>query len=173
MRIQIVLGIALLALVFAACGGSAAPESPTGIAVQPVARELTAAVETFKFQYACINRTLDPCIAAEEFAQRVSQRTNGRVEIQISSYPELGLAGADTLRLVGDGTLEMAEIYSGYIGGDLPIVDMDNLWGMYNDFETQLKVTDAIREDMDRILSERTGRGGAWLPVLPQRLLLL
>jgi TRAP-type C4-dicarboxylate transport system substrate-binding protein len=150
MRGEIVLGLALLLLVFAACGGAAAGN-------QQIAEERITAGETFKFQYTCINRSLDPCIAAEEFAKRVSERTSGRVKFQISSFPELGLAGPDTLRLVGDGTLGLAEIYSGYIGGDLPIVDMDNLWGMYSDYETQLKVTDAIREDIDRIISERSG----------------
>ena len=68
---------------------------------------------SFKFQYACINRTLDPCkllAAPGGMVERIAERTNGQVEIEISSFPELGLAGPDTLRLVEDGTLGMVEI---------------------------------------------------------------
>ena len=76
----------------------------------------------------CINRTLRPCELIDSFyAPRVKERTNGEVTIEISSYPELGLAGPDTIRLVNDSTLEFAEIYSGYVGGDLPIIDVGNL----------------------------------------------
>jgi hypothetical protein len=45
----------------------------------------------------------------------------------LTSYPELGISSPDTLRLMGDGTLELTELYSGYIGGDLPFADMNNL----------------------------------------------
>ena len=54
-----------------------------------------------------------------EYSRRIAERTNGRVEIQMTSFAELGLAGPDTLRLIGDGTLEFGEVYSGYVGGDL------------------------------------------------------
>ena len=64
---------------------------------------------------------------------RIRERTNGQVDIQISSFPELGLAGPDTLRLIEDGTLGMAEIYSGYVGGDYPAIDAANLWGLIPD----------------------------------------
>ncbi len=40
----------------------------------------------------------------------VEERTGGRVEIQMTSFAELGLAGPDTLRLIGDRTLEFGEV---------------------------------------------------------------
>ena len=48
------------------------------------------------------------------FIERVRDRTEGQVDFQISSFPELGLAGPDSLRLIEDRTMELAEIYSGY-----------------------------------------------------------
>ncbi len=150
----------LLILVLAACGGDGDSESTGTTTTTTSGGGLTSTGLSFKFQYACINRTLDPCVAAaapDGFAARVFERTNGQVDIQISSFPELGLAGPDTLRLVEDGTLGMAEIYSGYIGGDLPIVDIDNLWGMYDSYDTQLKITAAIRPDINRLIEERSG----------------
>ena len=69
-------------------------------------------------QHACINRALLPCVLIESFfAPNLEERTNGKLIINVSSYPELGLAGPDTLTLVSDGTLEMANIYGGYVGG--------------------------------------------------------
>ena len=159
-------GLVLLVLLgLAACGEDAGPATDVAPTAAPAApsggmTELTSSGLSFKFQYACINRTLDPCIAADAddgFAKRVFERTNGQVEIQISTFPELGLAGPDTLRLVEDGTLGMAEIYSGYIGGDLPIVDISNLWGMYPDYDTHIQIIQATRDDLFRIVGDQAG----------------
>lgn len=158
----------ILILVLAACGGNGDSDSSSKSTDSNGAVTTTASGETvltssglsFKFQYSCIDRTLDPCLAAaaaDGFAARIFERTNGQVDIQISSFPELGLAGPDTLRLVEDGTLGMAEIYSGYIGGDLPIVDISNLWGLYPDYATHIKIIEATREDLFRIVSESAG----------------
>ena len=87
---------------------------------------------------------------------RIRERTNGQVDIVISSFPELGLAGPDTLRLVADGTLGMAEVYSGYIGGDLPIVDIANLWGLIPDTDTNWKTIEAVSDSIHAIIEERS-----------------
>ena len=75
----------------------------------------------------------------------------------MTSYPELGISGPDTLRLMGDGTLELTELYSGYIGGDLPFADMNNLWGMYDSIDTQLLAIAAVREDIAKVIDEHNG----------------
>ncbi len=134
--------IGLLVVVLAACGGAAAE------------------AETITLQYACINRTMKPCeLVASTFVPMVAEATNGRVEIQVISFPELGLAGPDTLRLVGDGTLGFAEIYAGYVAGDLPITDAQYLWGTVRDRDAKERAVLASREDMDRAVSEATGGG--------------
>ena len=114
--------------------------------------------EAVTLQVVCINRTLRPCELIRDFyAPRVAERTNGDVTIEISSYPELGLGGPDTIRLVNDHTLEFAEIYSGYVGGDLPVIDVGNLWGLSPSNDAHLALTDAIESDMIRILRDVTG----------------
>jgi len=152
--------IGILLLVLAACGGD--DESET--ASQPAAgsqskSELVSEGLSFKFQYACINRTLDPCellASPGGMVEKIFQRTNGQIDIQISSFPELGLAGPDTLRLVADGTLGMVEIYSGYIGGDLPIVDVANLWGVIGDIGTNWRTIEAVQGPIHKIIEERS-----------------
>ncbi|MCY4560593.1 MAG: TRAP transporter substrate-binding protein DctP [Chloroflexi bacterium] len=152
-----------------------------GVAVNPdgTAKELDGAMmmegkeeaklvsqgEDIEIQLVCINRTGNPCTliySTEEqqgidgFIERVRDRTEGQVEFQISSFPELGLAGPDSLRLIEDRTMELAEIYSGYIGGDLPIIDVANLWGLYPDSETNFAVIDVTRDDVHRIIEEQS-----------------
>ena len=120
----------------------------------------------FEMQMACINRTLVDCGLAignyketEDigFAERVYRRTNGQVKFEVSSFPELGIAGPDSLRLIEDGTLDSAQIYSGYVGGDHPIMDMSNLWGLFPTQAAQLAVIDAIQPKMAEITDENGG----------------
>ena len=163
--IPILIGIFLLVL--AACGGddeatARATDTPTQAPTSSASAgqtELTSSGLSFNFQYACINRTLDPCellAAPGGMVEKIFERTEGPVDIQISSFPELGLAGPDTLRLVEDGTLGMAEIYSGYIGGDLPIVDVANLWGVIPDIATNWKTIEAVQAPLHELLEERS-----------------
>ena len=118
-----------------------------------------------KIQLVCINRTGNPCTliyskeeehGVDGFIERVKDRTNGRVEFRVSSFPEPGLVGPDSLRLIEDRTMELAEIYSGYIGGDLPISAVANLRGLYPDSATNFAVIDATREDVHRIIEEQS-----------------
>ena len=102
-------------------------------------------------QHACINRALLPCVLIETyFAPNLEKRTNGKLIMNVSSYPELGLAGPDTLTLVSDGTLEMANIYGGYVGGEMPPIEIQNLWGIYPDRETEFRATIAITPDLEK-----------------------
>jgi TRAP-type C4-dicarboxylate transport system substrate-binding protein len=93
-------------------------------------------------------------VAAEEFAERVSERTNELVRITITSISELGRIDLESDPWQEDGTFRLMEIHSDHLG---PLVDMDNLWGSYGDYETQLRVTEAIREDVERSIEEKTG----------------
>ncbi len=64
-------------------GGVATP--PTVVAQAPKAE--------FKLKLMGINRTLDPWKLYQEWAQTVEKRTNGRVQFELTSLPELGLGG--------------------------------------------------------------------------------
>ena len=134
------IGIVLLAL--AACGGAAAD------------------AEIITLQYACINRTFKPCQLVEStFVPMVDEATDGRVQIQVTSFPELGLAGPNTLRLVRNGSLGFTEVYAGYVAGDVPLLDIQILWGTVRDRDAKERAVLAAREEMDRIVSEATDGG--------------
>ena len=89
----------------------------------------------------------------------VLERTNGQLEIQTVGYPELGIAGPDTVTLVANGTLGFSEITGAYVGGDLPVLDMYYFWGLFQDRETDFEAVTAVIHDLDGYIEEATGGG--------------
>ena len=122
--------------------------------------ELTSSGESIDIQHVCINRTLLPCKIIEQYwAPNLEERTNGQLTITVSSFPELGLAGPDTLSLVSDGTLAMANIYTGYVAGELPAIEVQSLWGIYPDWETMyLSLTD-MHPQLEEMVARETSGG--------------
>ncbi len=110
--------------------------------------------------HACISRALLPCILLETyFAPNLLERTNGKVEFIVSSFPELGLAGPDTLSLLTDGSLDSAAVFGVYVSGDIPAVEIQNLIGIYVSSQQEFEANQAIIEDVEGLVLERTGGG--------------
>ena len=109
-------------------------------------------------QHVCINRALLPCQLMETYlAPNLRERTNGKLELITSSFPELGLAGPDTLSLVADGTLDSVTVYAGYVAGQIPEIDIQNLWGLYSSREQEFDATLAILKDIEELVLAETG----------------
>ncbi len=109
-------------------------------------------------QHVCINRALLPCQLMETYlAPNLRERTNGKLELITSSFPELGLAGPDTLSLVADGTLDSATVYGGYVAGQIPEIEIQNLWGLYSSREQEFEATQAIMKDIEELVLAETG----------------
>ena len=126
--------------------------------------ELVSSGESFEIPLVCIHRILRPCallsgeIEGETgFVARVADRTDDQVRFQVTSFPELGIVGSNTMRLTGNGTLAMAEIYSGHVGDDFPEMDISNLWGLYPTAESQLEIIDAIQPEMSQLTADNGG----------------
>ena len=162
----------------AGCGDGAGDSAEThlasNVAVSPTGSdgvdfdydrtELVSEGVSFEIQLTCIHRVLRPCglitgeIEGEPgFVARVAERTNGQVQFEVTSFPELGIVGSNTMALTADGTLAMAEIYSGHVADDLPEMDISNLWGLYPTVESQFAVIDAIQPAMHEVTSDNGG----------------
>ncbi len=141
--------IGIFLLILAACGGDDESET-TSVATTG---------ESFEFQYVCVNRTLLPCQVVQEYLDTVNTRTDGQIEIQLSSYPELGISGFDMIRLLQDGTIGLGEIYSGFVGGEFPVFEAANLWGVYNSVDQWFEASEALQEDIKALVSRETGGG--------------
>ena len=115
--------------------------------------ELVTQGEEFTIQHACINRALLPCKVIDTyFRPNLLERTGGQLNFQVTSFPELGLAGPDTLSLVAEGTLESATIYGGYVAGELPPIEIQYLWGLYTDHETEFEAITSIFPDLEKLI---------------------
>ena len=120
--------------------------------------ELTSSGEDIAVQHVCISRNLPTCVIMQAYmAPRVAARTNGQVELSITSLAELGLSGQDNLSQIESGTLDMANIYTGYVAGELPAIEVQSLWGMGPDWETTYLALVDMVPDIERMLTEETG----------------
>lgn len=99
--------------------------------------EVVSTGEKIMIQHACVNRALVFCkIVDSFFGPKLLERTNGQLEIVSSSFPELRIAGPDTLSLVADGTLDIVSILGVYVAGELPALEIQFLFGLYTSRET-------------------------------------
>ncbi len=122
--------------------------------------QLTSSGESHTIQHACINRALLPCKIIEQFwAPNLEARSGGQLKLEVSSFPELGLAGPDTLQLVSDGTLSMANIYTGYVAGALPAIEVQSLWGIYPDWETMYYSLTDMHPQLEAMVAGETAGG--------------
>jgi len=119
---------------------------------------LVSSGESIEIQHTCLDRNLPTCVMVQAYwAPNVAKRTNGQVNISITSFVELGLSGPETLDQVGNGTLDMVDIYSGYVAGALPPIEIQSLWGMSPDWETSYSILSDLAEDIDETISDATG----------------
>ena len=114
--------------------------------------------EEFEYQYACTNRALLPCKLIEYYLiPNLAERTNDQLIINLTSFPELGISGADNMTLIRDGTLDIAEIYTGYVAGEVPALEIQSLWGMFKDHKAQYDATTVLTPDLERMIAEESG----------------
>ena len=125
--------------------------------------EPTSSGESIEIQHVCISRNFPTCVIMEAyFAPRVAARSQGQVQVSTISFPELSGAGGggipqESLNLVGEGTLDMANIYTGFVSGALPAIEVQSLWGMGPDWETTYLALADMVPDVERMLTEETG----------------
>ena len=120
--------------------------------------QLISRGERVYLQHTCINTQLLWCKHLKAyFAPNVEARTNGQVTIKVTSFPELGIAGPDTAYLIADGTLDMTEIYGGYLGSEFPVLSLQYLWGLWPDHRTHFAVQTSVAPDLDSIVTGEMG----------------
>jgi TRAP-type C4-dicarboxylate transport system substrate-binding protein len=114
-----------------------------------------AADETFKLKFVGINRSVDTWSYWEKWAKQVEQRSNGRVQVELVSLPELGFSGSELIRLIKTGVVDLAEIYGGYVAGELPLLEILEMPGIFPDAETAKKAIMAWKPTEAKILAQR------------------
>ena len=120
--------------------------------------ELTSSGESFEIQHVCSNRNLPHCVLIESYwAPNLAERTNGQVQLSVTSLSELGLAGPEMLDQVADGTLDMAGIFTGYVSKDYPNLELLSLYGLASDWESSYLIVTELAPDIDRMMRDISG----------------
>ncbi|GHU36158.1 transporter [Betaproteobacteria bacterium] len=69
------------------------------------------------------------------FAEEMKKRTNGEVVVEVFSLPELNLNGQELVRMLNSNLLDVAEVITGYVSGEVPILEGVQLVGTFRDYE--------------------------------------
>jgi len=120
---------------------------------EPVAAQ--AGKAEFKLKLMGIGRTLDPWKLYQDWAQTVEKRTSGRVQFELTSLPELGFGGAETIRVLKTGVVDVAEVYGGYVAGELPMVEILEMPGIFPDPQTAKKAILAWKPTEAKLLDQK------------------
>ena len=120
--------------------------------------ELVSSGESIDIQHVCLDRNLPPCVLVQAYlAPNLARRTDGQVQISVVSLVELSIAGPDTLTQVSDGTLDMVNIFTGYVAGEVPSLEVQSLWGSAPDWETSYLTLTALADDVDGLIEDAMG----------------
>ena len=153
-KLLALLFIGVLTLALGACGGGEAPAA-TEAPQEETRSQAATTEESFEIQFVCANRTLRTCDLFTDYAKRVSERTNGQLTLQITSYPELGISGTQLLRHIKSGTLEFVELAGNFVGGDWPFIEVAELYGLFPDSDVQNEIFLAVRDEEIRLIREQ------------------
>ena len=74
----------------------------------------------------------------------VAQKSNGRIEVKLASWPEMNLSGPEIIRVVRSGQLDIGTASVNTVAGDVPFLDGIDLPGLLPDLEVARKVSDAL-----------------------------
>ena len=88
--------------------------------------------------------------------ERIPQRSGGRVQVTLASWPERNLTGPELLRVLRAGQIDVGGIALPTVAGDAPLLDIIDLAGLLSSHEQGRKVAEAVMPEINREL-ERFG----------------
>jgi len=86
----------------------------------------------------------------------IPQRSGGRIQVTLASWPERNLNGPDLLRVLRAGQIDLGGIALPTVAGDVPLLDIIDLAGLLQSHEQGRRVAEAMMPEINREL-ERVG----------------
>jgi TRAP-type C4-dicarboxylate transport system substrate-binding protein len=86
----------------------------------------------------------------------LAARSNGRIRVTLSSWPERSLNGPEIIRLVRSGQVEIGAVPLNTAAGDVPMLDMIDLAGLNPTIQQARRIALAMQPEVNRAL-ERFG----------------
>jgi len=158
MKLIALMMVATLAL--AGCGGNGAPapaEEPengeeTGTPVDAPAEELVSVQWIANSVWPQNNHH---SVGLNEFAQKLSDGTDGRVQLDVQVGGALGFTGPDLLRAVRDNLIPVSDMLSSGVAGDEQIFEIVTLPFLVLSFEEARTLTNIARPYFDEIAENK------------------
>lgn len=76
------------------------------------------------------------------------ERTGNHLGIELSTIPELGLQGTEMLRVLRTGLINIAEVLTGYVASDFPMIEATDLPGLVGSYAQSRQLYDAWTENV-------------------------
>ena len=90
-----------------------------------------------------------------EFRKRVLERSEGRLDISLFQFGEIGLVDSDVLSIARGGEFPLVELDHSKTSGDEPLFTIFNLPGLVFSMKDAMTVAEAIAEVRNAALAER------------------
>lgn len=153
-----------IALLLAACGGTAGTESAgdgaAGATEDGAAGDAAASGETFTWDYFGVLPVNHPYTQfAIDFADDVRERTDGRLDITVRPAGELPYGADEVIDRVGDGSVEMGQGPTTFLAGDCPVTGVPSLPFLVASFDEYVE----MRPVLEPYLNGCLGSYGAQL----------
>lgn len=94
-------------------------------------------------------------IALEQFAEQVSEKTDGEVEIIVHVGGALGYKGPELLRAVRDGLIPISDMLTSGVAGDEPLCNIVTLPFLVRGFDEGRLLTQISRPYLDKALESK------------------
>jgi len=102
------------------------------------------------------------------WAQRVSERTNGNLDIKVRMVSELGYNGTEQLREVKSGAVQWAVSPEGYVQGDEPAIGVTWLPFITPSRERGRSGFEAVKPLIDKVLQKKWNSRLMWMNPFPE-----
>ena len=86
--------------------------------------------------------------------EQMPAASNGRIEFNLKSYPEMSVQGPEVIRLVRSGQVDIAGAPLTTVSGDVPLLDGFDLPGLHNSMEAVRKTGQAMMPAANRDLEK-------------------
>jgi TRAP-type C4-dicarboxylate transport system substrate-binding protein len=144
MNRQVCLGVAAAGLLVCA-HASLGQEVPAG---PPIAVTMVTQLSPTIPQYTRVDIPM--------LREGIPQRSGGRIQVTLASWPERNLSGPELLRVLRAGQIDVGGIALPTVAGDAPLLDIIDLAGLLSSHEQGRKVAEAVMPEINREL-ERFG----------------
>lgn len=125
------------------------------VAVGDGATTAAQAEQTYRWNVPLIWTPPHPVrLEQDDFVKRVSERTNGQLNISLFQFGELGLVDSDVLSIVRSGEFPLVELDHGKTSGDEPLFQIFNLPGLSFSIEDSMIIGEATEEIRTAALEE-------------------